>query len=310
MGVKGAMLLSEILPSLNLTELNIGFNEIEADGLSCVLKSLKSNKSLESLTLSGNYIDVNVSRLIAYMLAHNTALRELYLDRTSMDKRCEKNITAGLASSKSCTLRTLTGFSLGLLLTALGSTVFESLSNDRVLKSLSEMWASQKEAEKHHRLRKVRDRDSGDATVLSPSELSCDDDTHFKDDTYSRTSDSLNGAFPRVMSVQCSLAARSGEGRMVSQNDLCQSASHEVASNKNEKTSKDSCPTTAPRETASAQYDGYCEDDMKKIFSFAGTSSDTYHFFRATFYSCRRNHSVLERAMQIASGTYFSEEIT
>lgn len=310
MGVKGAMLLSGILPSLNLTELNIGFNEIEADGLSCVVKSLISNRTLESLTLSGNYIDVDVSRLIAYMLAHNTALKELYLDRTSMDSRCEKNIAAGLASSKSCTLRTLTGFSLGPVLTALGSPALESLSNDRVLKFLSEMWASQKEAEKHHRLRKVRDRDSGDATVLTPSELSCDDETHFKNDTCSRTPDSLNGAFARVMSVHCSLAARSGEGRMVSENDLCQSASHEVPCDINDKASKDSCPPTAPKETASAQYDGYCEDDMKKIFSFAGMSPDTYHFLHATFYTCLRNHLVIERAMQPASDTYFCEEIT
>ena len=287
MGVKGAMLLSEILPSLNLNELNIGFNEIEADGLSCVVKSLIANKTLESLTLSGNSIDVDVSRLIAYMLAHNTILKELYLDRTNMDTRCEKNIAAGLASSKSCTLRTLTGFSLGPVLTALGSPALESLSNDRVLKFLSEMWASQKEAEKHHRIRKVRDRDSGDATVLSPSDLSCDDGQHIKEVTRSRTPDCSKGAILRVTSEHSSLAGRSAEGRLVSGNNLSASASHALPSSKScdmtEKLHKDSCLLNAPKESVSAQFDGYCEDDMKKIFSFAGTSTDSYRSVHVMF---------------------------
>jgi hypothetical protein len=275
-------LLSEILPSLNLTELNIGFNDIEADGIRCVVKCLISNKTLESLTLSGNSIDVEVSRLIAYMLAHNTILKELYLDRTNMDSRCEKNIAAGLASSKCCALRTLTGFSLGPVLTALGSPALESLSNDRVLKFLSEMWASQKEAEKLHRMRKVRDRDSGDASVLSPSELSCycDDENHFKEETRCRTPDYFcsKGSLLSIMSEHSSISGRSAEGRLVSENDLTVSAPHEMpgskTSNTIEKPCKDSCHSSALKESVSAQFDGYCEDDMKKIFSFAGTSSD------------------------------------
>jgi hypothetical protein len=278
-------LLSEILPSLNLTELNIGFNEIEADGLSCVVKSLIANKTLESLTLSGNSIDVEVSRLIAYMLAHNTTLKELYLDRTNMDTRCEKNIAAGLASSKSCALRTLTGFSLGPVLTALGSPALESLSNDRVLKFLSEMWASQKEAEKLHRMRKMRDRDSGDAIILSPSELSCDcDEKNFKEETRCRTPDCScsKGSLLSVLSEHSSFSGRSAEGRLVSENDLTVSAQHEMPgskiSNTTEKPCKDSCHSSALKESVSAQFDGYCEDDMKKIFSFAGTSTDYYQF--------------------------------
>jgi hypothetical protein len=149
MGLTGALLLSEVLPSLQLSELNIGFNEIEADGLISIVKSLVHNSYLHSLALSGNAIDGEVSRLIAFMLVHNSALEKLYLDRTNMDSRSEKNIAAGLASSKSSALRTLTGFSLGPVLTSLGSpSVLETLSNDRVLRYLSQMWASQKEAER------------------------------------------------------------------------------------------------------------------------------------------------------------------
>lgn len=148
-GLAGALLLSEVLPSLQLSELNIGFNEIEADGLKAIVRNLVHNSYLHSLALSGNAIDGEVSRLIAFMLVHNSALEKLYLDRTNMDSRSEKNIAAGLASSKASALRTLTGFSLGPVLSSLGSpSVLESLSNDRVLRYLSQMWASQKEAER------------------------------------------------------------------------------------------------------------------------------------------------------------------
>ena len=149
MGVEGAVMLAEILPSMNLSELNIGFNNIDAAGLSAVLSSLVSNKYLKSLTLSGNTIDVSASRLMAFYLVHNTVLQKLYLDNTKMDLRSEKNIAAGLASSKLSTLRTLTGFSLGPVLVALGSpSTLENFSNERVLNYLSELWESHRDVDK------------------------------------------------------------------------------------------------------------------------------------------------------------------
>lgn len=147
-GIKGAQILSQILPSLRLVELNIGFNDIKAEGLISIVKGLVDNTVLESLTLSGNVLDGDVSRLIAYMLVHNTVLRKLYLDRTNMSHSSEKNIAAGIASSKSSSLKTLTGFSLGFVLTTLGSPQkLETYTNDQVLKYLEDMWKLQKRAE-------------------------------------------------------------------------------------------------------------------------------------------------------------------
>ena len=147
-GIKGAKILSEILPSLRLLELNIGFNDIKAEGLISIVRCLVDNTVLESLTLSGNVLDSDVSRLIAYMLVHNTVLKKLYLDRTSMSQSSEKNIAAGIASSKSSSLKTLTGFSLGSVLTTLGSPQkLETYTNDQVLRYLEDMWKLQKQAE-------------------------------------------------------------------------------------------------------------------------------------------------------------------
>ena len=82
------------------------------------------------------------------MLIDNTVLKNFYLDRTKMIHTSERNIAAGLASSKSSNLRTLTGFCLGPVLTVRGSPKkLENYSNGQVLKYLAEMWRHQTEAE-------------------------------------------------------------------------------------------------------------------------------------------------------------------
>ena len=74
------------------------------------------------------------------MLIDNTVLKIFYLDRTKMIHTSERNIAAGLASSKSSNLRTLTGFCLGPVLTVRGSPKkLENYSNGQVLKYLAEM---------------------------------------------------------------------------------------------------------------------------------------------------------------------------
>lgn len=51
-GIGGAKLISMVLPSMKLIELNIGFNDIKAEGLNSIIKCLVANTFLESLTLS------------------------------------------------------------------------------------------------------------------------------------------------------------------------------------------------------------------------------------------------------------------
>ena len=50
-------------------------------------------------------ISGDVSRLIAHMLVHNTTVHKLYLDHTNIGPVGEKNIAAGIASSKCCGLQ-------------------------------------------------------------------------------------------------------------------------------------------------------------------------------------------------------------
>jgi Ran GTPase-activating protein (RanGAP) involved in mRNA processing and transport len=123
-GDAGAAAVADALPTMALAELNIGFNDVGADGLTRVVTFLvdrgKGSGSLETLTLSGNTVGGDVSRLIAHMLVHNTTLRHLYLDHTAIGPVGEKNIAAGIASSKCSGLRVLTGFDLGRALTTLG----------------------------------------------------------------------------------------------------------------------------------------------------------------------------------------------
>ena len=46
-GIGGAKLISMVLPSMKLIELNIGFNDIKAEGLNSIIKCLVANTFLE-----------------------------------------------------------------------------------------------------------------------------------------------------------------------------------------------------------------------------------------------------------------------
>lgn len=277
MGAEGAKMLAEILPSMNLSELNIGFNDIDAAGLTAVLSSLVSNKYLKSLTLSGNTIDVSVSRLMAYLLVHNTVLQKLYLDRTKMDLRSEKNIAAGLASSKLSTLRTLTGFSLGPILAALGSpSLLENYSNERVLNYLSQLWES------HRGVDKTQKTD----TSTDPYNAS----TFHGYNAYSDGSAASSGANPSCTSysekslddsTSCSSESTSLSGSQHSdlQNTSTKNekriSSHGSIANSNDVSrnglrGNDSSKKLDSVEHISDHFDGFCEVDLKKRFSYAG----------------------------------------
>lgn len=317
MGLAGALLLSEILPSLQLSELNIGFNEIEADGLISIIKSLVHNSYLHSLTLSGNAIDGEVSRLLAFMLVHNSALEKLYLDRTNMDLKSEKNIAAGLASSKSSALRTLTGFSLGPVLSALGSpSLLASLSNDRVLSYLSEMWASKKEAERLEHESSLSDivgtsavlsgSDStsvsvtvvevamnGANTISSSTDYSVtrnmnsagDTDIFLTNDSNCYT-DGSHCADSRNISAFSSQRVSDADildpTTSATDDSTAAAATSATSAVTDTMDLTDQIPNIRPcplRVYASDHFDGYKEGDMIKRFSFAGILYSSYDFF-------------------------------
>ena len=278
-------MLAEILPSMNLSELNIGFNDIDAAGLSAVLSSLVSNKYLKSLTLSGNTIDVSASRLMAFFLVHNTVLQKLYLDKTKMDLRSEKNIAAGLSSSKLSALRTLTGFSLGPVLVLLGSpSILENFSNERVLNYLSQMWESHREVDKTQgQLDSTNDAYSASAfsgycAYSDGSAASCEANT--SSTSYSEKSlDDSGSCGSETTSLSGSLHSEL-QKPSTSQKDS-RIASHKSIPNPNDVSRNILRGNTSGKKMGdsdrmSDHFDGFSEVDLKRRFTYAGRCHVTH----------------------------------
>lgn len=125
-----------------LTELNIGFNEIGAEGLQAIIAFLsRPQGTITSITLSGNIIDNNVAKELANMLIINCNLAALYIDRTNLTSVGERFVAISIASNKTSALRVLTGFELGKLLALLGSPPSVSaMSNENALRYLAQVW--------------------------------------------------------------------------------------------------------------------------------------------------------------------------
>jgi Ran GTPase-activating protein (RanGAP) involved in mRNA processing and transport len=149
-GSRGASCIARILPSMMLKELNVGFNNIKPDGISSLLQALNPNHYLHSLVLSGNFMNAEVSFLMANTLKVDDVLEELYLDRIDIGEVGEKNISIGLSMNSMCPLRKLTGFHLGRVLVMLGSPPeLSTMTNEVALQYLRSMWRKQKQSEEY-----------------------------------------------------------------------------------------------------------------------------------------------------------------
>ena len=139
-------MLSKKLYATNLYELNVGFNEINSEGMMNVVRAiahvnttltmnntlihnahnnntvnnininttLNANNSvhtkLQILTLSGNTINIDASILIGSILkVPDNYIGVLHLDHTNLGVIGEKNITIGIATNRRCNLKNLTG---------------------------------------------------------------------------------------------------------------------------------------------------------------------------------------------------------
>lgn len=144
LGDQGARLLASCVSSMNLSHLNVGFNEIGAEGITAVLQAclmpIKST-SMSILNISGSVINNEVARLLGDLLSKNRTLTELYMDRTNIGPAGERSIATGIASNRSCALSSFTGFDLGEVLIALGSPAcLGTMPNKKALQYLAEMW--------------------------------------------------------------------------------------------------------------------------------------------------------------------------
>ena len=110
---RGAQLAAVVMTSVDLEVLDLGFNRLTIVGIKALMKSLAENRTLSTLTLSGNVLDTNASKAVSYALAYNKTIRKLYIDHCSLTYAAQRHIAAGIVSNSNLALRVMSGFPLG-----------------------------------------------------------------------------------------------------------------------------------------------------------------------------------------------------
>ena len=113
-GDRGAHQIAAIIPAIKIMEvLDVGFNSITAQGLTVLMKTVAESKSLLSLSLSGNAVDANAAKSLAYALAFNCSLKSIFLVHCSIGHEEQRHIAAGIVSNSRTALDRLNGFEIG-----------------------------------------------------------------------------------------------------------------------------------------------------------------------------------------------------
>jgi len=132
-----------LLPAL--TKLDVGYNKISGSGMRALMKAVAENRTLVSLSLSGNVIDTASAKAVAYVMAHNVALKSLFLDHCGIGDEGKRHVTAGIVSNCRTRLQTLTGFQVGVNAVSLGlPPALEHWTNEKVLRFILLMWENTK----------------------------------------------------------------------------------------------------------------------------------------------------------------------
>jgi len=122
-GDRGAHQIAAIIPAMKVIEvLDVGFNSITAPGLTVLMKTVaelssnnnnNNNNTLLSLSVSGNAIDANAAKSVAYALAYNCSLQSIFLVHCSIGHEEQRHIAAGIVSNSRTALDRLNGFEIG-----------------------------------------------------------------------------------------------------------------------------------------------------------------------------------------------------
>lgn len=111
---RGAHHVASIVPTLPALEvLDVGFNSIKAGGLVALMKTVAETNQLLSLSISGNAVDVNGAKAVAYALAYNCSLKSIFLVHCSVAHDGQRHIVAGIVSNSRTALSKLTGIEIG-----------------------------------------------------------------------------------------------------------------------------------------------------------------------------------------------------
>ena len=138
---KGSIHFSKIYLTMDLKDLNIGFNEIGVDGVIPLLQAIASHMTLNVLSLSGNNIDYNAATILSSLLSSNKTLHTLQLYHTGLSEASQRRIAVGIASNKEGVFTALSGFDLSQSAHILGPLkLLENQSNKVILKCFNETW--------------------------------------------------------------------------------------------------------------------------------------------------------------------------
>eukprot|EP00531_Pseudo-nitzschia_arenysensis_P000658 CAMPEP_0116126854 /NCGR_PEP_ID=MMETSP0329-20121206/6543_1 /TAXON_ID=697910 /ORGANISM="Pseudo-nitzschia arenysensis, Strain B593" /LENGTH=964 /DNA_ID=CAMNT_0003620943 /DNA_START=134 /DNA_END=3028 /DNA_ORIENTATION=- len=148
-GDRGAHQIAAIIPAIKVIEvLDVGFNSITAQGLTVLMKTVAESKSLLSLSLSGNAIDANAAKSLAYALAFNCSLKSIFLVHCSIGHEEQRHIIAGIVSNSRTALDRLNGFEIGPILLTLGfPEALKNWTNEQVFNFIHLMWEKNDESE-------------------------------------------------------------------------------------------------------------------------------------------------------------------
>ena len=113
-GDQGAHHIAAIIPGMKAFKaLDVGFNSIKVAGLNVLMKTIAESPQLETLSISGNVVDVNSAKAVAFAMAYNCSLTSLHLVHCSIGHEGQRHISAGIVSNSRTALRKLTGFDMG-----------------------------------------------------------------------------------------------------------------------------------------------------------------------------------------------------
>lgn len=156
LGDRSARALADMLPSMGLEELQIGFNEFSAMATLAIVSAISSMVSrgisrLVLIALGGNSLNTDGAKVLAGIIGHRggSPLREMYLDHMNIGHTGVRHIATSIATCKDCCLNVLTGVQLGVLMTELGSPpALADYTNTQVLSYVRDMWASYADTER------------------------------------------------------------------------------------------------------------------------------------------------------------------
>ena len=116
---RGAQHIAAVFPTTQIDLLNVGFNSIGSAGMVSLMQQVATNKSLRTLILSGNRLELEGGHAVATALGRNSCLKQVFLDHTELSQLGQCHVTTELVNNQHLALNKITGFNLGLVVAQL-----------------------------------------------------------------------------------------------------------------------------------------------------------------------------------------------